>query len=633
MALLRNLLGTTPSGEDAPNVEDVFSTYLYDGTGSAQTITNGIDLAGEGGMAWIKPRGNYNHMLYDTERGALARMSTDNAYKEYSTSGGLTSFNSDGFSLGSWSDVNPNGANVASWTFRKRKRFFDVVTYTGNNTAGRTIAHDLGVAPGMIIVKNTTTSSTNWHVYHRGMDSTAPEGYALYLNTTGLRVDSNDYWDDTAPTTDSFTVSWTTNANNATYVAYIFAHDPVGEDDDGMIACGSYTGNGSTTGPVIDLGWEPQYILLKVSSHADNWMIYDTMRGWTADGGNAELRPHSSSSEASPLDFIALNSTGFQPVSSNGQFNGSGKTYIYMAIRAPMMKEPEAGSEVFAVDTLGSTGDGKTPGFRAGFPVDMAFFRDAPSAAYASIGSRLTGDNVMYTSGTDIEQNLGFSGDNNIGWYASGGTNSTRYSWMFKRAKGFTDVVAFDGVSGGSVVTHSLGVIPELVLIKARNTAGDWYVIHSDVTKELYLNYDLAAITVTGAALSSTTFTLRTGLSNPSNSYIAYLFATLDGVSKVGSYTGTGVVGSGTSLNIDCGFSNGARFVLIKRTDDVGGWYFWDTARGIVTGNDSTLRLDQSSAENTSYDAVDPYSAGFTINATGQDINNLNATYIFLAIA
>jgi hypothetical protein len=259
----------------------------------------------------------------------------------------------------------------------------------------------------------------------------------------------------------------------------------------------------------------------------------------------------------------------------------------------------------------------------------MAFFRDAPSADYASIGSRLTGDNVMYTSGTDIEQNLGFSGDNNIGWYASGGTNSTRYSWMFKRAKGFTDVVAFDGVSGGSVVTHSLGVIPELVLIKARNTAGDWYVIHSDVTKELYLNHDLAAITVTGAALSSTTFTLRTGLSNPSNSYIAYLFATLDGVSKVGSYTG-----NGSNQNIACGFSAGARFVLIKRTDSTGDWYMWDTTRGIISGNDSHLSLNTTTAQVTTDDSVDPQSAGFTVNqVSATNINVTSATYIFLAIA
>jgi hypothetical protein len=181
-----------------------------------------------------------------------------------------------------------------------------------------------------------------------------------------------------------------------------------------------------------------------------------------------------------------------------------------------------------------------------------------------------------------------------------------------------------------------------MMWVKRRDgTASMWSVYSDTLGATKYLMLGTSNSTGTSSynwndtSPTSSVFSLGSGssLNNTGNTYIAYLFATLAGVSKVGSYTGTGVAGSGTSLNIDCGFSNGARFVLIKRTDDVGSWYFWDTARGIVTGNDSTLRLDHSDAENTSYDAVDPYSAGFTINATGQDINNLNATYIFLAIA
>ena len=112
-------------------------------------------------------------------------------------------------------------------------------------------------------------------------------------------------------------------------------------------------------------------------------------------------------------------------------------------------------------------------------------------------------------------------------------------------------------------------------------------------------------------------------------SYVAYLFATLAGVSKVGSYTG-----SGTTKQIDCGFTGGARFVLIKRTDDIGDWYVWDTARGIVSGNDPYLLLNSTAAEVTNTDYIDTYSAGFEISSTAPAAINANGgTFIFLAIA
>jgi hypothetical protein len=113
------------------------------------------------------------------------------------------------------------------------------------------------------------------------------------------------------------------------------------------------------------------------------------------------------------------------------------------------------------------------------------------------------------------------------------------------------------------------------------------------------------------------------------STYVAYLFASLDGVSKVGSYTG-----NGSSQTIDCGFSGGARFVLIKRTDSSGDWYIWDTERGIVAGNDPHLSLNSTAAEVTTDDSIDPYSTGFTVNqVAATNINVTNGTYIFLAIA
>jgi hypothetical protein len=126
-------------------------------------------------------------------------------------------------------------------------------------------------------------------------------------------------------------------------------------------------------------------------------------------------------------------------------------------------------------------------------------------------------------------------------------------------------------------------------------------------------------------------FTVGTGVNTNENNttYVAYLFATCAGVSKVGSYTG-----NGTTQTINCGFTGGARFVLIKRTDSTGDWYVWDSARGIVAGNDPHLSLNTTAAEVTTDDSVDTDNTGFVVNQlSATDINVTSASYIFLSVA
>ena len=151
----------------------------------------------------------------------------------------------------------------------------------------------------------------------------------------------------------------------------------------------------------------------------------------------------------------------------------------------------------------------------------------------------------------------------------------------------------------------------------------------------LYLNVASGQFSFASAwnstAPTTSVFSLGTlfTVNNSGSTYVAYLFATCAGVSKVGSYTGTG-----TTLQVNCGFTGGARFVLIKRTDSTGDWYVWDSARGIVAGNDPYLLLNSTAAEVTTTDWVDTYSAGFELsNAAGNNVNINAATFIFLAIA
>ncbi len=207
---------------DRVYVDDVFSTFLYDGTSSAQTITNGIDLSGEGGMVWIKGRSNsVSSMIWDTERGARKYLITSNTSAE-STSGsnaGLTQFNSDGFGLGTnWNTENFSSYTYCSWSFRKCPGFFDVVTYTGNGTSGnytRQIAHNLGSVPGFIIIKRTD-GSESWHCYHRSTGNNA----LLYLDSNSAEFTPNTTWNTTSPTSTHFTVNSSgTNYTGHNYVA------------------------------------------------------------------------------------------------------------------------------------------------------------------------------------------------------------------------------------------------------------------------------------------------------------------------------------------------------------------------------------------------------------------------------
>jgi hypothetical protein len=217
-------------------------------------------------------------------------------------------------------------------------------------------------------------------------------------------------------------------------------------------------------------------------------------------------------------------------------------------------------------------------------------------------------------------------------------SGSTFINYLIDRAPGFMDVVCYTGTGSVRSISHNLGVTPELIITKGRGNTSQWYVVAPStrgLTKWLALESTAAENTFTiYSAVTSTSLTIASGVGagDPNTSsvtYVDYLFATCAGVSKVGSYTGTG-----TTLQIDCGFTAGARFVLIKRTDSTGDWYVWDTARGIVTGNDPYLLLNSTAAEVTSTDYVDTYSAGFELSSTAPAaINASGGTFIFLAIA
>jgi len=615
------------AGGDNLFVEDVFSTFLYAGTGSSLAINNGLDLSGEGGLMWLKGRdGAYYHKWYDTERGIQYAIESNTTDANQTEAQGVTAVGSSGFTLGTDGNTNSSGAAMSSWSFRKAAGFCDIVTYTGNGQTSQTISHNLGSTPKMMIMK-CTTHVTEWYVYHASLGA----NNFLQLHSTVYAQAYTGAFNNTAPTDTQFTVGNDSaiNASGRTYVAYLFGDDAIfGEDGDEQICkMGTATLGGSGTGEVsINLGFEPQFVLLKTSAVSENWLLVDTMNGAPVFPSSQNyLSPNTSSANAS-YSFLNITSTGFNLANL-----GLNRTYIYMAIRRPM-KVPEAGTEVY-FQTTANAGTTLNTGFVPDFWIGGATAGNGGTGSQF-VMDRLRGAKYLATSTAALEvgTNDPFNGfPTNTFMNNSQGGN--RVEWIFRRASQFMDVIAYTGNgTAGATQAHNLTVVPEFIIWKNRTGTNDsWISYWSTLGVGNYLlGFNTTTASGTGSLVNSTAPTASVitlsgqgwNVNNNGSNYIAYLFATLAGISKVGS-----VVHSGTT-NVDCGFSAGARFVLVRRTDASGGWYVWDTARGIVSGNDPYLLLNSSAAQVTNTDYIDPLASGFTLTSSFTA-----GTYIFLAIA
>jgi hypothetical protein len=328
------------------------------------------------------------------------------------------------------------------------------------------------------------------------------------------------------------------------------------------------------------------------------------------------------------------------------------------------MKVPTSGTSVYqGVARTGTSANATVTG--ASFAPDLTVIAGQSNSSGKTWTDKLRGPNkALLSAYTNAEQtttdwvtgftNTGFT----LGADAAGAdyvnkSPKTYINWMFGRAPSFFDEVCYtgDGVDT-RMLNHNLNAQPELIISKNRQGVQNWQVIKfaPAVTTTSGTNYWIQSISTSGAlyvgtidstfgpsysAPTSTQYPVGivSGSTNGVNAsgitYVAYLFATCAGVSKVGTYTGTG-----TTLQVNCGFTAGARFVLIKRTDSTGDWYVWDTARGIVAGNDPYLLLNTTDAEDTTTDYIDTYSAGFEISSTAPAaINASGGSFLFLAIA
>jgi hypothetical protein len=328
--------------------DDYFQAVTYTGNGSTNTITG---LRFQPDFVWVKGRsGATDHALYDSVRGTTKDLVSNSTAAETTQATGLTAFNSDGFTLGALAKMNTNAATYVAWCWKagtssssntsgsitstvsvNTTAGFSVVTYTGTG-ANATVGHGLGVAPKMIIVKNRG-SAVAWAVWHTSIANTQ----YLVLNTTAVATTGATWWNSTSPTSSVFSVgtSTSTNASTNTYVAYCWAEIA------GFSKFGSYTGNGSTDGVFIYLGFRPEFLMIKTTSQVNEWIVVDSARATSNVIGNY-LLASTSAAEDSGYTLVDFVSNGFKMRNSFGGWNGSSENIIYMAFAENPFKNANA---------------------------------------------------------------------------------------------------------------------------------------------------------------------------------------------------------------------------------------------------------------------------------------------------
>tara|TARA_B100001989_G_C24546101_1_gene470886 strand:+ start:856 stop:3102 length:2247 start_codon:yes stop_codon:yes gene_type:complete len=729
----------------SPDVKRVYNATTYYGTGNTQVIStqpfpvglggNHVDDAagmgvgtprygavlmvnhGSGQIPTIWPRfaGAYSsNISYYFETASDLQIQQDvNA---------IASWQNDGFQVSNSNRTGNNGSIYTAHFFQRSKRFFDVVSWTGsgyNNT--QDIAHSLGVAPGMIWVKDTI--SEHWRVYHRGMDdvdgANTARTQALRLNSNIAAVAGQFDFTTQDPDENKFVVKGMSNQSSRTYIAFLWAHDT---EDDSIIKSVGYTGNGSSSGQFIDLGFEPQTIILKVNNAVDSWYMTDVDYGlqntqslvsptdgtiaWSFDSSGGMynstqtqfiLEPNGvrvfnsgANTLGNKYNLTAIRKDNVSPDKSpsydtGAMFQGSKRKYYGSHSRSgtgttahrnfidasvqetkpDLWWTKKFGSGEYLLETrrkgrryrLNLFGDqnqkgAENPNIFGGGQNDGPYLQFNQVLGAVTYNGSFLG-NRWSTKGQIRGSDAAFN-QNAVGYYDN---------W-FKEAPGFLHTGVYEGDNTARTQRHGLEAVPKMIWIRALDATGDAYVYHAGMADGTANQPHQYTVTLTqdsignvgfyrqlnngiwnNTAPTSTHFSLGANSFVNSNSvtggqYQYYCMGDVPGLSKCGSfYWNTNV--HGNSFNVDCGFgSDSARFVTIKNVDQLsnnlsayGQWYWWDNARGIVSGNDTTLTLNNPNFSDPGYDIIDPLAGGFTLNKTGGTTGLESGYYIYWAIA
>ncbi len=642
------------------------NSVYFDGTGDYLSLAASSDLTFDGDFTieWWSYRGSSGGMsafgignlqtlggmevffhsadgkvhIYTTDSsgGSNRLISTDtfavSKWQHYALvrSGSTITLYFDGKSQGSWTEsqtLGPSGNNT-----------FTIGCSTGNSGVG---ALWTGKISNFRITKGQAVYKTTFNVPHDPLTQTSQNE-----NSSNVKLLCCNGSTTTASTVTPGTI--TANGDPTIQGSQSIFDDTsanvFGENkDQGIIKCGSYVGNGSSTGPEINLGWEPQYILLKNADEGEQWQIFDSMRGIVTDGDDTKLLASNDGSESSNNDILDLTPTGFKLKTSATDYNGNNDRIIYIAIRRPdgyVGKPPELGTDVFAMDT--GNASSTIPAFDSTFPVDFALAKLTGDNGSWDAVARLMQHWYLIPNDDDeaLEDNSNYNFDSNAGW--SVGYPSTYQSYMWKRHKGM-DVITFKGNGSARQIPHSLNQIPEMILTKNRTTDYEWNHYHKGLNggtnpEQYYLQFTTAAEVQNSGrwndqAPTATHFSIGNHASVNANnaSIIAMLFASVDGISKVGSYTGDDSNDGSHEINV--GFT--PRFLIIKRADGSADWKVFDTTNGFPTsGAANFLELNTIDGKYTgSSTTVTQSTNGFKLWSPGSPYNANTAEYIYYAHA
>ena len=320
-----------------------FKAVTFTGNTSAGHAITGVGFQPD--WVWLKTvDSSNNHTIFDVVRGVTNRIRS-NQTNAQNTSSGVTSFDTDGFTVGA--DSAGNDGSMISWNWKTQNSQgssntdgsinttytsvnttagFSISTYEGTGS-NATFGHGLGATPAMVLVKNIDASQ-NWFMYHQGIGATQ----LIRLNSTAAKLSSSGSWNNTAPTSSVVSIGTEsgTNANGQTHVAYCFA------EKQGYSKFGTYTGNGNADGAFIYLGFKPAFIMVKSADSTTEWHISDNARR-PNNPNNSYLSASSSAAEntGNPTDFL---SNGVKIKTSNNGWNKSGNTFIYWSFaEAPLV--------------------------------------------------------------------------------------------------------------------------------------------------------------------------------------------------------------------------------------------------------------------------------------------------------
>lgn len=651
-----------------------FGVTTYSGTGASIDINT---LGFQPDLIWTKSRSTtYSHMIVDSSRGGNVNLRINTTDTEESLAN--ISFDAQGYNL-TWSGANQNSFQASGQTYvsyswkvnggstssntdgsitstvqANQGNGISIVTWTGNSS-NATIGHGLSSAPEMIIAKSRTVAQ-NWAVYHKDAGAT----YWLQTNGNTGKLDEA-IWQDTAPTSSVFSVNGNTVINSGNSIAYCF------HSIDGFSKFGTYEGNGSIEGPIVETGFEPAFLMVKdADTGSTNWRIVDNKRS-TANPRRKAIFPNLTNAEQDgsqhDVDFF---SNGFQIKNSTSGWNNNNSTHIYMAFAA----DPDTTSPTLAdsFNTKVWTGNYSTNSITGyGFKPDLVWIKNRDQAdkhvLFDSIRGATKYISPSTADGETTDANTLTSFDNdgftlgnsglvnastisNVGWaWKAGGevpsinTDGTITSITSVNQNAGFSIVRYPGSGANNTVGHGLSSTPEMIIIKTGDGGAgqNWVVGHTglDYTNNETITLDGGAYSASwnyfnATAPTSSVFSLGTG-SNTGNTnstgrnYMAYCFHSVSGFSKIGSYSG-GSTGSGNVITT--GFQPDWIIIHIKgATDD---WPIIDSVRGDGASS-RRLIADLNDAERAATSIWFPTSTGFYFSGTGTSYNASGQDYIYAA--